>query len=328
MTSKNLSVVVTRRLPERVEARLAELFNATLNTDDTLFTRERLADAMKTADVLVTTLSDKIDSKLLANAGPNLKLIANYGFGYDHIDVKAAHKRKIAVSNSPSSNASDTADMAIALMLTVMRRFKEGSNVMTSGAWEGWSPSAFLGTRVGGKKLGIIGMGRVGTEIARRAKAFKMDVHYHNRKRVHEGIETEVGATYWDSLKLMLAEVDILSINCPYNKSTHHLLNKHSMGLLKPEAVIINTARGGIIDEDSLISLLKAGKIAGAGLDVLEHGTEINADFRDLPNVMLLPHMGSATEEARIEMGEKVIFNIKMMEDGHRPPNLVIPSML
>ncbi|GHA50278.1 D-glycerate dehydrogenase [Amylibacter ulvae] len=328
MSTKSLKVIVTRRLPESVEARLTALFNTTLNATDTLFTRSDLETAMQSADVLVSTLNDSIDAKLLAKAGNQLKLIANYGSGFDHIDVKAAQKRKIAVTNTPSGPASDTADMAMALILAVTRRFKEGSAVMSSGDWTGWSPSDFLGTRVQGKKLGILGMGRVGTELAKRARAFGMDIHYHNRKRVHPATEKELNATYWDSLKLMLTDVDVLSVNCPFNSKTAKILNKRSLALMKPDAFLINTARGELIDEDVLADMLKNGKLAGAGLDVLERGHEINPALRDLNNLMLLPHMGSATKEARQEMGEKLVYNIKMMEDGHRPPNLILPNMV
>lgn len=328
MKSKKMTVVVTRRLPAMVEARLSELFDVQLNESDVPFTRDQLVAALKTADVLVSTLNDRIDAKLLKEAGPNLKLIANYGSGFDHIDVKAAHKRKIAVANSPFATIADTADMAIALLLAVARRFKEGANLMSSGDWAGWSPSALLGQSVGGKKLGILGLGRVGTETARRAKAFGLDIHYHSRNEVHPAIAEELNATYWPSLKVMLAEIDILSVSCPYTKATHHLLNRNTLGLLKPSAIIINTARGGIIDEAALADLLDQGKLAGAGLDVLEHGQDINPVLRAAPNVMLLPHMASATKEARQAMGETVIYNIKMMEDGHRPPNLILPNMV
>ena len=328
MPTKSVKLIVTRRLHETVEDRLTTLFDATLNTDDHPFSQDDLIEAMKTADVIVPSLNDQITAKMLAQAGPQLKLIANYGSGFDHIDVKAAKKRGIAVSNTPGGPASDTADMAIALILTVMRRFKEGSAVMTSGDWAGWSPSEFLGARVQGKKLGILGMGRVGTELARRARAFGMEIHYHNRKPVHEVTAAELGATYWDSLKLMLTDIDILSVNCPYNKSTAKILNKTALGLLKPTAYLINTARGELIDEAVLAEMLRSGRLAGAGLDVLERGHGVNPILRDLDNVMLLPHMGSATQEARIEMGEKLVYNIKMFEDGHRPPNLILPSMI
>ena len=328
MAKEKLSVVVTRRLPKPVEDRMAELFDVTLNDSDTPLTRDQLAAALRTADVLVPTLNDTIDAGLLAQAGEQLRLIANYGSGVDHIDVATARQRGILVSNTPGVLADDTADMTMALMLAVMRRFKEGASHMQSGDWQGWSPSAFLGGRVGGKRLGILGMGQVGTAVARRANAFGMQVHYHNRKKVHPDVEAELGATYWDSLDQMLARVDVVSVNCPHTPSTFHLLNARRLKLMKPSAFLINTSRGEVVDENALTRMLRAGELAGAGLDVFEHGTEINPRLRGLENVMLLPHMASATEEARVEMGEKVIINIKTFDDGHRPPDQVVPSML
>ena len=307
---------------------MAELFDVTLNDSDTPLTRDQLAAALRTADVLVPTLNDTIDAGLLAQAGEQLRLIANYGSGVDHIDVATARQRGILVSNTPGVLADDTADMTMALMLAVMRRFKEGASHMQSGDWQGWSPSAFLGGRVGGKRLGILGMGQVGTAVARRANAFGMQVHYHNRKKVHPDVEAELGATYWDSLDQMLARVDVVSVNCPHTPSTFHLLNARRLKLMKPSAFLINTSRGEVVDENALTRMLRAGELAGAGLDVFEHGTEINPRLRGLENVMLLPHMASATEEARVEMGEKVIINIKTFDDGHRPPDQVVPSML
>ena len=328
MAKEKLSVVVTRRLPKPVEDRMAELFDVTLNDSDTPLTRDQLAAALRTADVLVPTLNDTIDAGLLAQAGEQLRLIANYGSGVDHIDVATARQRGILVSNTPGVLADDTADMTMALMLAVMRRFKEGASHMQSGDWQGWSPSAFLGGRVGGKRLGILGMGQVGTAVARRANAFGMQVHYHNRKKVHPDVEAELGATYWESLDQMLARVDVVSVNCPHTPSTFHLLNARRLKLMKPSAFLINTSRGEVVDENALTRMLRAGELAGAGLDVFEHGTEINPRLRGLENVMLLPHMASATEEARVEMGEKVIINIKTFDDGHRPPDQVVPSML
>ena len=328
MPAKKLSVVVTRRLPEAVETRLKELFDVELNEDDTPFSRERLVDAVGRADVLVPTLTDTIDAGLLAQAGERLRLIANYGAGFDHIDVQTARQRGILVSNTPGVLTDDTADMTMALILAVMRRFKEGANLMQSGDWRGWSPSALLGARVGGKRLGILGMGRIGQAVARRARPFGLQVHYHNRKRVHPDIEAELEATYWESLDQMLARVDILSINCPHTPSTYHLLNARRLKLMKPSAYVINTSRGEVIDENAFTRMLRAGELAGAGLDVFEKGPEVNPRLRGLDNAMLLPHMGSATHEGRLEMGEKVIINIKTFADGHRPPDQVVPSML
>lgn len=328
MTTGKLSVVVTRRLPEAVETRLKELFNVELNEDDLPFTRERLVDAMQRADVLVPTLNDTIDARALAQAGEKLRLIANYGAGFDHIDVQTARQRGILVSNTGGVLTDDTADMAMALILTVMRRFREGSNVMQSGDWQGWSPSAYLGSRVGGKRLGILGMGRIGAAVARRARAFGLQIHYHNRKKVHPTTEAELEATYWESLDQMLSRVDILSINCPHTPSTFHLLNARRLKLMKPTAFVVNTSRGEVIDENAFTRMLRAGELAGAGLDVFEKGEEINPRLRGLDNVMLLPHMGSATNEGRLEMGEKVIINIKTFADGHRPPDQVVPAMM
>jgi len=328
MPGSKLSVVVTRRLPEAVETRLKELFDVELNESDVPFSRDQLVDAMQRTDVLVPTLNDSIDARVLAQAGEKLRLIANYGAGFDHIDVQTARQRGILVSNTPGVLTDDTADTTMALILMVMRRFKEGSNVMQSGDWNGWSPSAFLGARVGGKRLGILGMGRIGQALARRAKPFGLQIHYHNRKKVHPEIEQELEATYWESLDQMLSRVDILSINCPHTPSTFHLLNARRLKLMKPSAYVVNTSRGEVIDENAFTRMLRANELAGAGLDVFEKGPDVNPRLRGLDNVMLLPHMGSATTEGRLEMGEKVIINIKTFADGHRPPDQVVPAML
>ena len=328
MPGQRLSVVVTRRLPDVVEARMAELFNVTLRTEDQPMTREALVAAMGRADVLVPTITDDIDAAMLARAGEKLKLIANYGAGVDHIDVATARQRGILVSNTPGVVTEDTADMAMALILAVTRRIPEGLAVMQAGSWAGWAPTAFLGGRVGGRRLGILGMGRIGQAVARRARAFGMQIHYHNRKRLRPEIEEEHEATYWESLDQMVSRIDILSINCPHTPSTFHLMNARRLKLMKPSAVIVNTSRGEVIDENALTRMLRANEIAGAGLDVFERGHEINPRLRELDNVVLLPHMGSATVEGRIEMGEKVIINIKTFADGHRPPDLVVPAML
>lgn len=327
MPKQRLSVVVTRRLPEAVEARLSELFDVSLRPDDLPIPQEDLVNAVATADVLVTTLNDRIDIALLEQAGPNLKLIANYGAGVDHIDVDEARKRGISVTNTPGVMTEDTADMTMALILSVTRRIPEGLEQMKVGKWEGWSPNAMLGGRVGGRKLGILGMGRIGQAVARRARAFGMEVHYHNRRRLHPGIEERFEATYWESLDQMMARMDVLSINCPHTPSTFHQVNARRLKLMKPGAVIVNTSRGEVIDESALVRALKAGEIAGAGLDVYEGGEEMGAELRNLNNVVMLPHMGSATHECRVEMGEKVMLNIMTFQDGHLPPDLVLPEM-
>ncbi|THD81421.1 D-glycerate dehydrogenase [Aliigemmobacter aestuarii] len=328
MPAQRLSVVVTRRLPEVVETRMKELFDVQLRDPDTKMTREELAEAMRRADVLVPCVTDQIDASLLAQAGDKLKLIANYGAGIDHIDVASARQRGILVSNTPGVVTEDTADMTLALILAVTRRIPEGLAEMQSGKWQGWSPMAHLGGRVGGRRLGILGMGRIGQAVAKRARAFGMQIHYHNRRRVRPEVEAELEATYWESLDQMIARMDIISINCPHTPSTFHLMNARRLKLMKPSAVIVNTSRGEVIDENALTRGLRAGEIAGAGLDVFEHGHEINPRLRELPNVVLLPHMGSATIEGRVEMGEKVIINIKTFADGHRPPDQVVPGML
>jgi lactate dehydrogenase-like 2-hydroxyacid dehydrogenase len=328
MSKQPLSVVVTRRLPEVVEKRLSELFTVTLRQDDTPMTRTELGEAMKSADIRVPTVTDEIDAALIGQAGDRLKLIANYGAGVDHIDVMTARQRGILVSNTPGVLTDDTADMTMALILAVTRRMAEGMAQMQSGDWKGWAPTALLGGRVGGRRLGILGMGRIGQAVARRAAAFGMQVHYHNRRRLRPEVEEALGATYWESLDQMVARMDVLSINCPHTPSTFHLMNARRLKLMKPEAVIVNTSRGEVIDENALTRMLRAGELKGAGLDVYEHGTDINPRLRELDNVVLLPHMGSATLEGRIEMGEKVIINIKTFEDGHRPPDQVVPSML
>ena len=328
MSGTRTKVVLTRRLPEPVEIRLKELFDVTLRDHDTPMSRAELVDAVKTCDVLVPTITDKIDVGLLGQAGVDLKLIANFGAGIDHIDVETARQRGILVSNTPDVVTEDTADMAMALLMAVVRKIPQGLQAMQSGEWTGWSPTAYLGGRLGGRRLGILGMGRIGQAVARRASAFGMQIHYHNRRRLRPEIEDTLGATYWESLDQMVARMDILSINCPHTPSTFHLMNARRLRLLKPSAVIVNTSRGEVIDENALTRMLRANELAGAGLDVYEHGTDINPRLRELENVVLLPHMGSATLEGRVEMGEKVIINIKTFADGHRPPEMVVPSML
>lgn len=328
MPSERLSVVVTRRLPEAVETRIKELFDVRLRDDDAPMSRAELTEAVKTADILVPTVTDEIDAALLAGAGPRLKLIANYGVGVDHIDVATARQRGILVSNTPGVLTDDTADMTMALLLAVTRRIPEGLSVMQSGEWGGWAPTALLGGRVSGRRLGILGMGRIGQAVAQRARAFGMQIHYHNRRRLRSEVEDAHEATYWESLDQMVARMDVISVNCPHTPSTFHLLNARRLKLMKPSAVLVNTSRGEVIDENAMTRMLKAGDIAGAGLDVYEHGTEVNPDLQGLPNVVLLPHMGSATQEGRLEMGEKVIINIKTFADGHRPPDQVVPGML
>ncbi len=330
--TRSANVFVTRKLPDCVEARMRELFDARLNADDRPLTRDELASAMKTADILVPTVTDKIDAELIDRAGPNLKLIANFGNGVDHIDVAAALAKGITVTNTPGVLTEDTADLTMAMILAMPRRVAEGVRIIPDGVdWPGWSPTWMLGRRLGGKQLGILGMGRIGQAVARRARAFGLDVHYHNRKPVAARIEQSLNATYWESLDQMLARVDIVSIHCPRTPATYHLLASRRLKLLKPEAYIINTARGEIVDEDALIELLQADAIAGAALDVFEGEPAIDSRWVELARkgkVLLMPHMGSATIESRIDMGEKVIVNIRTFLDKHRPPDRVLASML
>ncbi len=307
---------------------MAELFDVTLGPDDRPMTRAELMEAMRTADVLVPNLRDRIDTGLLAQAGPNLRLIANYGAGVDHIDVATCRERGILVSNTPDVVTDDTADMTMALILSVTRRIPEGLSMMQGAGFEGWSPNMMLGGRIAGRRLGILGMGRIGQAVARRANAFGMQVHYHNRRRLREETEKDLGATYWESLDQMVSRMDVLTVNCPHTPSTFHLLNARRLKLMKPEAVIVNTSRGEVIDENALARMLKSGDLAGAGLDVFDHEGGSGTELKGLSNVVLLPHMGSATREGRAEMGEKVIINIKTFADGHRPPDQVFPAML
>jgi len=321
-------VIVTRKLPESIETRMMELFDTRLNTSDKPMAKAELIEAVKTAEILVPTLTDRVDASVLAHAGPALKLIANYGTGVDHIDIEAAYARGITVTNTPGVLTDDTADMTMALILCVSRRLAEGERLARSGDWDGWSPTGMLGHRITGKRLGILGMGRIGAAVARRSRGFGLSIHYHNRRRVHESIENDLEATYWDSLDQMLARMDIVSVNCPHTPATFHLLSARRLKLLRPEAIVVNTSRGEVIDEAALTRMLRNKDIAGAGLDVFEHEPAINPKLRELDNVVLLPHMSSATIEGRLDMGGKVVINIKTFADGHRPPDRVIPSQL
>jgi lactate dehydrogenase-like 2-hydroxyacid dehydrogenase len=328
MAARKPKVIVTRKLPDPVETRMRELFDTELNLTDQPMDRERLEAAVLRADVLAPTITDKIDAALLAKAGPQLKLIANFGAGVDHIDVTAATERGITVTNTPGVLTEDTADLTLALIMAVARRIVEGANVTQAGDFRGWTPTWMLGRRVTGKRLGIIGMGRIGQAVARRARAFGLQIHYHNRKPVSVRIAEELEATYWESLDQMLARMDIISVHSPHTPATYHLLSARRLKLLQPHAIVINTARGEIIDENALADLLAEGKIAGVGLDVFEFEPAINPKLLRLPNAVLVPHMGSATIEGRVEMGEKVIINIRTFLDNHKPPDRVLPSML
>ena len=322
---KKTLVIVTRRLPEAIEARMMELFDTRLNEDDHVFSRAELQDAMAEAEVLVPTVTDRIDSDLIQSAGKNLKLIASFGTGTDHIDITSAESQKILVTNTPGVLTEDTADMTMALILAVSRRLTEGERKIRAGNWEGWAPNALLGQRISGKRLGIVGMGRIGQAVARRARGFGLTIHYHNRYRLPEGFESELGATYWESLDQMLARMDFISIHCPSTPATYHLLSARRLRLIQKGAYVINTSRGHVIDEAEMTRLLENGDLAGAGLDVYEHDPFINPKLLSFENTVLLPHIGSATLEGRIDMGEKVLINIQTFVDGHSPPDRVLP---
>jgi glyoxylate reductase len=328
MAIRKPKVVVTRRLPDPVETRMRELFDTELNLTDAPMGPDALAAAVQRAEVLASTITDRIDAAVIAKAGEQLKLIANFGAGVDHIDVAAAHARGIIVTNTPGVLTDDTADMTMLLIMATLRRVVEGAAAIAAGEFKGWSPTWMLGRRIGGKRLGIIGMGRIGQALARRARAFGISIHYHNRKPVSPRIAEELEATYWESLDQMLARMDIVSVNCPHTPATYHLLSARRLKLIRPHAILVNTARGEIIDESALAGMLEAGELAGAGLDVFEHEPAVNPKLLKMPNVVLMPHMSSATIEGRVEMGEKVIVNIRTWMDGHKPPDRVIPSML
>ncbi|HEX9448000.1 MAG TPA: D-glycerate dehydrogenase [Dongiaceae bacterium] len=321
-------VVVTRKLPDVIETRMMELFEVRLNLDDHPMTQAELIEAAKVADVLVPTVTDRIDSAVLAQAGEKLRLIASFGTGVDHIDLASARQRGITVTNTPGVLTEDTADMTMALVLAVARRVSEGERLIRSGKWEGWGPMFMLGHRIYGKRIGIIGMGRIGTALARRARGFGLSVHYHNRRRVAAAVEKELEATYWESLDQMLSRMDIISINCPHTPATYHLLSARRLKLMQKHAYLVNTSRGEVVDENALTRMLEKQEVAGAGLDVFEHEPAVNPKLLRLDNVVLLPHMGSATIEGRVDMGEKVIINIKTFADGHKPPDRVLETML
>ena len=328
MNQKKPVVFLTRRLPESTETRMRELFDTRLREEDTPLAHAELCAAAETADVLVPTVTDRIDAEVIAAAGDQLKLIASFGTGVDHINLAAAKARGITVTNTPGVLTEDTADVAMALMLAVPRRIAEGDKVARSGDWTGWAPTGMLGHRINGKRLGIVGMGRIGTAVARRARGFGLSIHYHNRKPVHPETEAELEATYWESLDQMLGRVDIVSVNCPHTPATNRLLTRELLSMMQPSAYLVNTSRGEVIDEVALADLLASRQIAGAGLDVYENEPDITAPLIGLPNVVLLPHIGSATIEGRLEMGDKVIINIQTFWDGHTPRDRVIEAML
>ena len=318
-------VFVTARLPEAVEAQLARLFDVQLNRHGRPLTSDELCHAVRGVDVLVPTVTDTVDAQLIDACGDSLKLIANFGAGTNHIDVAHAHAKGITVTNTPGVLTEDTADLAMAMILALPRRLVEGDRLTRAGKFDGWTPTSMLGHRVRGKALGIVGMGRIGQAVARRAHAFGLKVHYHNRRRVPGAIEDSLGATYHDTLEGLMEASDIVSVNCPLTPATHHLINAQALRALGPEGYIVNTSRGEVIDEAALAEALEMGLIAGAGLDVYEDEPAVNPRLLTLPNVILAPHIGSATHESRREMGEKVIINIRAVTDGHNPPDRVLP---
>jgi len=327
MPHRRPRVIVTRKLPDLIETRMMELFDCKLNLDDRPFARADLAAAMAAAEVLVPTVTDEITADLVREAGPQLKLIASFGTGVNHIALDAAKDKGITVTNTPGVLTEDTADMTMALILAVARRLGEGERLLRAGHWQGWAPTAMLGMRLTGKRLGIVGMGRIGTAVALRARAFGLSIHYHNRRRLDPALEAEVEATYWESLDQMLGHMDVVSLNCPHTPATYHLISGRRLRLMKPHAILVNTSRGQVVEEEALARALYAREIAGAGLDVYEREPEIHPRLLELENVVLLPHIGSATDDGRFAMGERVIVNIKTFVDGHVPPNKVVTTM-
>ena len=325
---KKPKIILTRKLPDSIEIRMKELFDTQINISDRMFSNNDLVDALKTADIIVPTVTDKLTSEIINKASKRLKLIASFGTGVDHIDLEAAKEKGITVTNTPGVLSEDTADIAMALILAVPRRIIEGNKLVRSGYWKGWSPTGLLGHRINGKRLGILGMGQIGQAIAKRARGFGMKIHYHNRKPVQPLIEDELEATYWDKLDEMIQRIDILSVNCPHTELTHKLLNKKKLSKLNKNSYLINTSRGEIIDEKGLIEILEEKKIAGAGLDVYEDEFQISNKLRELKNVVILPHIGSATIEGRQAMGERVIINIQTFVDGHTPPDKILKAMI
>ncbi|NLR70187.1 D-glycerate dehydrogenase [Novosphingobium sp. ERN07] len=321
-------VFVTRRLLSETEARMAELFDVTLNAEDRPLTRDELVAAMQSAHVLVPTVTDQIDADLIAQAGPQLGLVANFGAGTEHIDLSAARARKIIVTNTPGVFTDDTADMAIALIISVARRLNHGGRTLRAGKWEGWAPSTMLGHRLAGKTLAILGMGRIGQAVAYRARAFGLNVAYHNRHRLPEALETMFGARFEPDLDTLVAEADILTLHCPATPETHHIIDARRLALMKPHAYLVNTARGQLVEEEALIAALVEGRIGGAGLDVFEHEPQVDARLLAHHNVAILPHMGSATFEGRLASGDKVVANIRFWADGHRPPDQVLEGLV
>jgi len=327
MGSGKIKVVVTRKLPDAVETRMMELFDTRLNLDDIALTHDELIMAVQSADIIVPTVTDNMDSEVINSSGEQLKMIANFGAGVDHIDLSAAVSKGITITNTPDVLTEDTADLTMALILMVPRRMGEGERIVRNNQWTGWTPTQLMGHRINGKRLGIIGMGRIGSAVARRARGFGLTIHYHNRNKILEELEASLEATYWESLDQMLAHMDIVAVTCPSTPATYHLLSERRLKLIQPHCYVINTSRGNIIDESALVRLLESKNIAGAGLDVFENEPKIHPKLLEMKNVVILPHIGSATIEGRVEMGERVIVNIKSFIDGHKAPNRVLDNL-
>ncbi len=328
MNPELAKIFVTRRLPAQVETRMQMLFDACLNNDDIPLTSEQILKGARHADVIVSTISDKIDKSLIEQLPERVKLIAQFGNGVDNIDISAAHSRGITVTNTPSVVTEDTANMAMALILSLPRRIVEGARLVAkNGEWPGWSPTWMLGRRLTGKSLGIVGMGRIGEAVATRARAVGLNIHYFSRTRRPPQIEATLKATHWARLEDMLQEVDIVSLHTPHTKETFELLNRDRLQMMKKDAFVINVSRSELIDEDALIDLIEGGHLAGAALDVFEDRNGVNPGLLALARenkVVLTPHMASSTLEGRIEMGETVILNIKVFLDSHKPPHRVL----
>ncbi len=326
--SSKVKVVVTRKLPDAVETRMMELFDTRLNLNDIALTHEELIMAVQSAEILVPTVTDNIDAEVINSAGDQLKMIANFGAGVDHVDLTAAAEKGVIITNTPDVLTEDTADLTMALVLMAPRRMGEGERLVRAKEWSGWTPTFMMGNRINGKRLGIIGMGRIGTAVAERARGFGLAVHYHNRHRVNEELERELEVTYWENLDQLLTHMDIVVVTCPSTPATYHLLSEQRLKLMQPHSYVVNTSRGNIIDETALVSLLEQGLIAGAGLDVFENEPAIHPKLYDMENVVILPHIGSSTIEGRVAMGERVIVNAKTFIDGHKPPNRVLETLL
>ena len=330
MTSSKPKILVTRRLPETIEARMATLFETDVNETDQTLHPEDILLGIEGKDVLVSTITDRIDAGLIARLPPSVRLIAQFGNGVDNIDLEAAWAAGLTVTNTPSVLTEDTADMAMALMLALPRRLVEGSQLLLRDRrWGGWSPTSMLGNRLRGMALGIVGMGRIGTAVAQRARAFGLSIHYFSRNRRPPGVEEPLGATYWPELDAMIEAVDIVSLHTPLTRDTANILSAERLDRMKPGAYVVNVSRPELVDEVALIERIEAGRLAGAALDVFDNRQGINPRLLALAEanqVVLTGHMASATLEARIEMGETVIVNIRTFMDGHQPPHRILPE--